>query len=100
MGAYVDANTALVVALSEESKDFEFQYERVTTEGIISHHIVIGKIMHKCEAYYPEFFDIISTYGFKTAKEANAFLNGLIAMNDLGLGTPITANNPHYVITF
>ena len=100
MGTYVDANTVLVQALSEENRDFEFKYEKVTIEGKTSHRIIIGKIMHKCEAGYPQFFDIISTYGFPTAKGANAFLNGLIALNDLNLGTPITANDPHYVITF
>jgi len=101
MSTYVDANSALVIALSEESKDYEFKYTRVMTDGATSHRIIMGRMMCKCESSYPEYFDIISTYGFPTAKEANAFLNGLIAMNDLVLGTPVTAkDDPHYVIKF
>jgi len=101
MGAYVDANGSLVQSLSQENEDLEFRYTRVMAEGRTSHRVIIGRIMHKCEAFYPERFEVLSTYGFPTAKEANAFLNGLIVMNDYNNHCPVNVEeDPHYVMTF
>ncbi len=101
MGNYVDANSTLVEVLSKESV-YEVRYERVMEEGKkTSQRILIGEMTTVNDGVvWDRQFILDATYGFATAKNANAFLNGLITMNDLRWKTSIRVeDDPHYVIT-
>ena len=98
MSHYVGANMALVNALSLDS-DLTFKYERSIIDRATTHKVIVGEVMHAAAPGYPVTeFKIKATYGFNTAKVANAFLYGFAVMKDIGDGINIIDGiDPHYV---